>query len=372
MPVIFLVMFIGGILAMYFQPPGLQRFLRATGLSPGGGTDDPIAVPVEIAETLEKQNIELAHTDVVGLGKLLPKGDVVTLALPFGAGDARIDHLEVEIGDAVQPGEIVAVLDNLAQLQSAVDGAEAAVSVQEATLAQTQKSVTSSRAELRAALAQAKTSAEDAHAELERTEKLVRSGVVTDEELDRARSAASRADTEVERARATLSRYRPRTKNESQADVLVALRSLEAARADLERAQRDLTKASVRAPAAGTVLDIHVRPGEKPGAEGVMSIGNIDEMTAEVEVFQTLVGRVSLGDPVEIVSDVLPSRLRGRVERIGLEVGRQSVIDDDPAANTDARVVKVIVALDKASSVTARTYTNLEVVARIRTVEDDE
>ena len=53
--------------------------------------------------------------------------------------------------------------------------------------------------------------------------------------------------------------------------------------------------------------------------------------------------------------------------RVGLEVGRQTLVDASPAAHTDARVVKVRVALDPASSQIAQRFTNLQVTARIAT-----
>jgi HlyD family secretion protein len=46
---------------------------------------------------------------------------------------------------------------------------------------------------------------------------------------------------------------------------------------------------------------------------------------------------------------------------IGLQIGRQSLLTSDPAANTDARVVKVQVKLDDGSSKLASRFTNLEV-----------
>ncbi len=55
----------------------------------------------------------------------------------------------------------------------------------------------------------------------------------------------------------------------------------------------------------------------------------------------------------------------GIVSAIGMEIGRQSITSDDPAANTDARVVDVIIMLDEASSDLARRFTNLETVVRI-------
>ena len=72
-----------------------------------------------------------------------------------------------------------------------------------------------------------------------------------------------------------------------------------------------------------------------------------------------------VGDPVEITADAFDTPLMGSVAAIGLEIGRQSITSDDPAANTDARVVDVVIALDLASSERAARLTNLEVVARI-------
>jgi HlyD family secretion protein len=115
----------------------------------------------------------------------------------------------------------------------------------------------------------------------------------------------------------------------------------------------------------GTVLTIHVWPGEKPGSRGLMNLGNIDRMKVEVEVYQTMIGRVALGDLVEVSAEALPRPLKGSVSRIGLEVGRQNLVDASPAANTDARIVKVTVTLDPDSSQVARTFTNLQVTARI-------
>ena len=55
------------------------------------------------------------------------------------------------------------------------------------------------------------------------------------------------------------------------------------------------------------------------------------------------------------------------MQSIGLMVGRQGLVADDTAANTDARVITVMVALDDPSSSIAARYTNLEVIARIDT-----
>ncbi len=49
------------------------------------------------------------------------------------------------------------------------------------------------------------------------------------------------------------------------------------------------------------------------------------------------------------------------MDSIGLTVGRQGLISDDAAENKDARVIRVLVALERPSSELAARFTNLEV-----------
>lgn len=365
LPLLFLLMATGGVIGMYFQPPLLQYIFKTTGLEPGGGTDTPIALPAQVREALETGQVVPSRTDIVALGKILPKDDVITVAPPYGAGDARVARIEVRIGDKVAEGDTIAVLDNLAQLQSGVDSARAGLAVKDANLQQVRQTVRASKAEERAALERAQSVLENAQTELQRTRELFDRGIVTRAALDNAESARRQADRDVERAKATLGRF-DGDDLDSQPDVIVALRNLEAARAELTAAQRDLDKAYVRAPSTGTVLDIHVRSGEKPGEQGVADIGDLEAMKVEIEVYQTEIGRVALGDEVEVIANAFDRRLAGTVTQIGLEVGRQTIIDDDPVANTDARVITVTAGLEPASSQTAARFTNLEVVARIK------
>ncbi|MEP0518985.1 MAG: HlyD family efflux transporter periplasmic adaptor subunit [Hyphomicrobiales bacterium] len=361
-PLVILVMFAGGVIGLYFQPPGLKAFFKTLGLQPGAGTSSPIAVPNLVGS--EDEELKPVSKTVAGLGRLIPAGDVITVALPFGAGDARLKDVLVSVGDVVNKGDVIAVLDSIGQLQATLETARATVGVREASLNQTREQVRASIAEAEASLLRSQAAADIARQEFERAQSLFKRDVVSEAALDQAASVQTQADRDVERSAATLSRFTSDT-IDKQVDVVVAARSLEAAKTEVRRAQGDLEKARVIAPIDGTVLDVHVRPGEKPGQAGVADIGNISEMTVEVEVFQNQIGLIELGQTAEVVADALTEPLRGVVSKIGLEVGRQTVSADDPAANTDARVVEVIVTLDKPSSALADRFTNLAVVTRI-------
>src|SRR3989338_5324655 len=341
-------MFSGAVIGMYFQPPALQKFYALTGLQPGGGATTPIALPPEI--TLPKEMVEtMQASDVVGLARLMPQGDVSVVAPPYGAGDARIAEILVAIGDKVQKGDVVARLDNQGQLESAALLAKANVAVRQAALVQTRAAVQNSLDEARAGVRQAESAAAEAKTQLQREAELFERGVTTQAAFDAAKARFASAEVD------------------QQPDVIVATRNLEAAEADQARALNDLTRAAVLAPISGVVLDLHARAGERPPVVGIMDMGDTDHMMAEAEIYQDRIASVAIGQPVELVAGALGRTLQGKVQSIGLTVGRQGLVSDDTAANTDARVINVMIGLDASSSAIAARFTNLEVVARIDT-----
>lgn len=358
-------MFSGAVIGMYFQPPALQKFYALTGLKPGGGSATPIALPPEIV--LPKDMAETMRiSDVIGIARLMPLGDISIVAPPYGAGDARVAEILVAEGDVVKKGTVVARLDNEAQLKGAVFLAEANLAVRQATLVQTRAAVANSRNEAQAGLEQARSVAAATAVALSRAEKLAGGGVTTQSALDAARAAKQQATALVAKAEATLARFASAEVND-QPDVVVAIRNLEAAEAELARSRNDLVRAAVVAPISGTVLNIHASSGQRPPAEGIMEMGDTSHMMAEAEIYQDRILMVAEGQPVELAAAALHKILQGRVVTIGLTVGRQGLVSDDTAANTDARVIRVMVELDAASSAIAARFTNLEVIARIDT-----
>ena len=368
-PLVMLTAAFFGVIALYFQPPGLQKLMQLLDLQPGAGTSSPIAVPAdrESAVSNAAQNEpDLAEQaqSVVGLGILLPMGDVTRVALPFGSADARIAAIEVSEGDTVLKGDLLARLDNENNLLAQIENAKAAAAAREAQLEQTRNSIRSSIAETQAALRSARSTLENARSELERAKSLFDRGFTTNAVIENRTTSTNQAASEVDRLEATLSRFNSETLDD-QPDIKVAARNLESAVAELSRARNDLSKARVHSPVDGTVLNIHARAGERPDSEGLMDIGNIDEMTAKLEIYQTEIGKVDIGAEVTLTAEALDVPLSGTVSRIGLEIGRQKLVDSSPAANTDARVVEVTVLLDEVSSRAARRFTNLQVFARI-------
>lgn len=360
-PLIFVFLFSGAVIGMYFQPPALRAFFGVTGLEPGGGTDQPIAKAPKTLIT--KEDIAALETGaIVALGHLLPKGDVATLAAPYGAGEARIAKLLVHVGENVTAGQILAEFDNRATYEARLNSAKADYEIAKVQLTQTQQSLAISQDEAQAALNRAKAEADVTGLEQARTKSLADRGVATTAQLDRAKAAHQAAQQEVQRLTATVARYAAGT-DLAQTQILLAQQAVNAAKVRLESAHTDLDRTVLTAPTDGTILDIYVRAGERPGSKGILDFGNTAEMIAEVEVYQSQIRRIALGEKVRLKSEAFDDTLTGSVTEIGLLVGRQSLIGADPAANTDARVVTVTVTLDTLGASHASRLINLEVLA---------
>ena len=136
---------------------------------------------------------------------------------------------------------------------------------------------------------------------------------------------------------------------------------VEVARADLQAAEAALALDTVCAPVAGQVVAVHARPGERVDAEGIVELAQNDEMYAVAEVYETDVARVRVGQRATVRSPALGGPLGGQVDRIGLRVGRQTILDTDPVKQADARVVEVRVRLDDSGPAAALSQLRVEV-----------
>jgi HlyD family secretion protein len=148
-------------------------------------------------------------------------------------------------------------------------------------------------------------------------------------------------------------------------DIANAQAEIETAQATVEKIRAELAQAYVVAPKPGRILEINTRAGETVGDEGIVALGQTDQMYAVVEVYQSDIKKVRPGQEVLVSSDSLRNELEGRVDRIGMQVKRQNLINTDPSSNIDARVVEVHVQLNKLSSQNASSLTNLQVKAVI-------
>ena len=140
-----------------------------------------------------------------------------------------------------------------------------------------------------------------------------------------------------------------------------ATMELSIAQADIKAARARMELSVVRSPLRAQILEIHARPGERVGIEGIMELGQTDRMYAVAEVYETDITRVSVGQNARITTPALSAPVTGKVERIALKIGRMDALGTDPIAKTDARVVEVFILLDEPEKLSALTNLQVEV-----------
>jgi HlyD family secretion protein len=319
--------------------------------------------PTPIAAPIKRQA-------VTALGWLEPASNIVKLAAPATVEASRIARLEVSEGDPIEVGQVVAVLDTADKLKAQLKTAEAQVALKRALVARVRLDTENSIVARRMAIAKAQADLDQAEAEFARQRTLVGREFATPANLEKRKRDLEVARAQIEEAQSALRRLEATLSEPGQVptqiDIAVAERELAAAEADFVQARVLLDQASIRSPIRGRVITVLTRPGEKISADGVMELGGTQTMVAIAEVYQSDLPLVRVGQPVELKSDTFTFPVTGVVERIGLKVKRQSVINNDPATDTDARVVEVRVILDPESSHRVAGMTRLQVRAHFK------
>jgi HlyD family secretion protein len=78
-------------------------------------------------------------------------------------------------------------------------------------------------------------------------------------------------------------------------DIANAQAEIDSAQATVDKIRTELAQAYVVTPKAGRILEINTRAGETVGNEGIVALGQTDQMYAVVEVYQSDIKRVRPG-----------------------------------------------------------------------------
>lgn len=240
----------------------------------GRGGEKGVEVDVEVAERRPITRLVKAS------GVVDPRVKVNLSAHVVG----KIERLFVEEGQPVDAGDPVLVIERQTFLSAAQDW--------EARLRQARVEVEQARVDLA-----------DAELKRSRSERLAGEGVVSREDLEAARLRQASAELSLRRAQ----------------------QSVDQAQANLAKARDDLAKTTVFSPLSGRVITLNAEVGEtiypatmNNPASVVATIADLSEVLAEIDVDETEIPYVAVGQAAELLVDALPDReYRGRVVEIG-------------------------------------------------------
>jgi HlyD family secretion protein len=336
-------------------------------------------------------------TKITALGRLQPQGEVIKLSVAY-AQDSRVNKLLVNEGDRVKAGQTIAILQgtdkklmelteaekNLAVAQAKfakIKAGEAKlpeINTQEAIIARTQAQLKTETVEKQATIAKAKAQLQNAEASYKRYQALHRQGAIATADFDNKREAFKTAQANLETAQAQLQTTVSTLRKQIQAekatleklkevrpvDVKVAQAEVEKAAVLINRVKAELEDFYVRSPVAGQILKINTRVGEQVNtSQGIVELGRTQQMYAIAEIYETDVSKIQVGQRASIISEHggFAGTLHGTIDHIGLQIKKQDILDSDPAADKDARVVEVKVKLDPEDTAKVAGLTNLQV-----------
>lgn len=243
---------------------------------------------------VEKAGTHTIIETVTASGKIYPETEVKIS--PEVSGE--ITELTVEEGDSVFKGELL-VRINPAIYSSAYSQAAAGVAESRAR--------SQNAAEMRE---QAKAQFQQAKAQYDRNKKLYQDKVISAMEFEQveANYLSAKASYEAAKASSAGSGY-----------------SVQAASAGLSQARENLRRTVITAPVTGVVSQLNVKKGERvvgtaqmAGTE-LLTIADMSRIEVRVEVSETDIVKVSMGDVVTIETDAYRNRkFTGFVSKIGV------------------------------------------------------
>ena len=265
-----------------------------------------VSVLVMLCVSLSAYADGLSPGSVGAMGIIEPKSRVLTLTHKGSMEPVTVELLFVQEGEAVAAGQPLAQLGNHATRKAELEEAKARL------------------VRLKAQMQQNNVTEVFTRKEFERRQILQRQNAI---------SASEKDETEKNWKAAT-----------AQGAALRA--EIVEAEASLDVAAQNLENTIIRAPFAGTVLDILTRQGERASDKGIMTFANLSAMDVRAEVFESDIARIKTGQKAEIFLPQQIMPVRGVVYHVGFVVRGNDVNDTDPLADRDNRVVSVRIAVD--------------------------
>jgi len=277
---------------------------------------------------------------VAGAGVVEPKSESIHLCAEVPGVVAEVTVRE---GQEIAAGEIVLRLEDRWK-RAELEVRQAALAAAEFDLAKLRglprpEDLPPSAARVRGAQAAAETQRD----QLARAEDLHRQRVVTEQEVIQRRKAFDAAQATLDEAQAEDALLRS---GAWERDVSIAAAAVEQARAGVDLARVEVERLVVRAPVAGTILRVDVRPGEfvgTPPGKPLVVLGDTSRLHVRVSIDEHDLPRFIPGAPgLGYVRGDSEHPVRLAFVRAVPTIEPKRNLNGDSAERVDTRVLQVL------------------------------
>jgi multidrug efflux pump subunit AcrA (membrane-fusion protein) len=240
------------------------------------------------------------------------------------------DSVDVIEGDYVHKGQVLAVLDTT-DLRASYDAAVQSARSDDARTVQTQYqeqlNIGQGSEQVRnaqATLQQAQQTLKLDQLNLTRYETLLKTGYVSQQQVDQQRTQVHNDEQQQFSARATLASavLNERVNGSYQqglqaANVASAAASAQSAHAQAAQIEASIEKALITSPVDGVVVNRNLNPGQYPGSQTIFTVQQLNPVYAELNASSEDVFRIQRGAPVAIsVAGVDGATYRARISAV--------------------------------------------------------
>ena len=227
---------------------------------------------------------------------------------------AQVQAVMVKRGDRVEPDKPIALTEET-DAKIAVAQAEAALAQAEAKLADLQVGKRPDEiAVLEASVRTANAQADDARRTLLRTQDLTKRGVMTQAQLDDAKTSVEVAEAAINQSMANLAVGRLPARPE---EIKAPENAVKSAAAQLDSARWHLTKRTIVAPVAGRITDVIRNPGDTAGPTApVLTMLPDGAVKLKVYIPEAKFSSVQLGDLLSVRCDGCAADLKAKVSYV--------------------------------------------------------
>lgn len=282
--------------------------------------------------------------NIVVRGRLEPVDGIIHVGAFSEVGAATLEKLLVRNGEQVQPGQPVAVLGNAAMLDLEAESIGREVELARKKLEQTRRPYREGAvAALQAAVDSRRIDLNLAEDQLKRSQTL-KDDVRSEAEKVRTIGALAKARAELAQAEASI---RALT-DISLVEIAVMEAEVALAEARHKASRERASKAIIRAPAAGQVIHIGLRPGESLARGEILQLADMKNVKIVAEVDERLIELIALGSKAQVKVRGGERAITATVIRIGKVVNSTDRLPLDAATGRAGRFVEVDLVSDDA------------------------
>lgn len=351
------------------------------------GRIEPQGEIIKVAANPSMSGAKVA-TLLVSERSIVKKGDIIAITSDYDTKKAELGSAQkdLEVAQAnlaiikagAKEGEINAQKSTIERLNAQLTAQK---EVDRAKITRLQAQLVAEKKERQATIERIQAELNNAQSELNRYQELVKEGVISQSDFETRQLTVETTKKRYQESEGSYQKTVTTITEEIREIEALALQNIntltkqvkeaearleeisEIRKVDVAKAEAEVQKAmsmvnqgtvelnltQIKAPNDGQVIDIKAYEGETiDNAEGVIEMANTKQMLIIAEVYESDISKLKLGQKAIIKSEnnSFPDSITGNVVHISSKIGKKDVLETDPAASVDARVVEVKIAVN--------------------------